>query len=209
MMWKCVREKVVVSSQGNSLISLFVSLKYSNKIFIPLFLVSTLLNFKSRLYPTIFAYENISNKGKIVLSNGYVGPWSFTYVELEKIIDDCKEELGRASFGIFYKGTIGNDQKIVAAKRLEKLLVDWEREFQLKMKVIGKTHHKNLICLLGYCHDGLNRLLVYEYMCNGSLTNILFTSEKNTFLEWKNENCLQHCKRNSLSPWRVYVTNHS
>ena len=49
MMWKCVREKVVVCSQGSSLISLFVSLKYYNKIFIPLFLVSILLKFKSRL----------------------------------------------------------------------------------------------------------------------------------------------------------------
>ena len=48
-MWKCVREKVVVRSQGSSLIPLFMSLKYSNKIFIPLFLVSTLLKFKSRL----------------------------------------------------------------------------------------------------------------------------------------------------------------
>ena len=68
-------------------------------------------------------------------------------------------------------------------KRLEKLLVDREREFQVEMKVIGKTHHKNLIFLLGYCHDGQNRLLVYEYMCNGLLGNILFTFEKNTFLE--------------------------
>ena len=82
-----MREKVVVSSQGSSLISLFVSLKYSNKIFIPHFLVSALLNFKSRLYPTIFAYENISNKGKIVLSDKDVGPQSFTYVELEKITE--------------------------------------------------------------------------------------------------------------------------
>ena len=47
-----MREKVEVSSQDSSLISFFVSLKYSNKIFIPLFLVSTSLNFKSRLCKT-------------------------------------------------------------------------------------------------------------------------------------------------------------
>ena len=46
------------------------------------------------------------------------------------------------------------------------------------MKVIGKTHHRNLIRLLGYCHDRPNRLLVYEYMCNGSLADILFTPKK-------------------------------
>jgi serine/threonine protein kinase len=55
------------------------------------------------------------------------------------------------------------------------------------MKVIGRTHHKNLIRLLGYCHDGPNRLLVYEYMSNGSLADILFTPEKNLvgMKEWK------------------------
>ncbi|KAB1223463.1 G-type lectin S-receptor-like serine/threonine-protein kinase RLK1 [Morella rubra] len=46
------------------------------------------------------------------------------------------------------------------------------------MKVIGRTHHRNLVRLLGYCHDGTQRLLVYEYMSNGSLANTLFTLEK-------------------------------
>uniref|UniRef100_A0A2N9EYB9 non-specific serine/threonine protein kinase n=1 Tax=Fagus sylvatica TaxID=28930 RepID=A0A2N9EYB9_FAGSY len=102
--------------------------------------------------------------------------------ELEKMTDNFKEELGRGSFGIVYKGSIRNGQKFVAVKRLEKLLADREREFQTEMKVIGRTHHKNLICLLGYCHDGPNRLLVYEYMSNGSLADILFTPEKK--LSW-------------------------
>ena len=44
------------------------------------------------------------------------------------------------------------------------------------MKVIGKTHHRNLVKLLGYCHEGTNRFLVYEYMTNGSLAGFLFRS---------------------------------
>ena len=126
----------------------------------------------------IFANENILNTGNIVLSDEDVGLRSFTYIELEKITDGFKDELGRGSFGIVYKGTIENGQKIVAVKRLERLLVDREREFQTEMKVIGRIHHKNLIRLLGYCHDGPNRLLVYEYMCNGSLADVLFKPEK-------------------------------
>ena len=121
-------------------------------------------------------HENVSNMGKFVDED--VGPRSFTYAELEKMTDGFKEELGRGAFGVVYKGMIGNGQKIVAVKRLEKLLADREREFQTEMKVIGKTHHRNLIRLLGYCHDGPNRLLVYEYMCNGSLADILFTPKK-------------------------------
>ncbi|KAL4602797.1 hypothetical protein ACB092_10G079800 [Castanea dentata] len=96
-----------------------------------------------------------------------VSPRSFTYSDLEKMTDGFKEDLGKGSFGI-----------IVVVKRLEKVLTEREREFQTKIKLIGRTHHKNLIHLLGYCHDGENRLLVYEYMSNDSFANILFKSEK-------------------------------
>ncbi|GMY32533.1 G-type lectin S-receptor-like serine/threonine-protein kinase LECRK1 [Fagus crenata] len=123
----------------------------------------------------VFASKNISSNTTIVLSDEDVGPRSFTYVELQRMTDNFKEELGRGAFGIVYKGAIGNGTKFVAVKKLEKLLEDREREFQTEMKVIGRTHHKNLIRLLGYCHDGSNRLLVYEYMSNGSLAEILFT----------------------------------
>ncbi|KAL9462354.1 hypothetical protein AB3S75_000373 [Citrus x aurantiifolia] len=46
------------------------------------------------------------------------------------------------------------------------------------MKIIGRTHHKNLVQLAGFCTEGSNRLLVYEFMKNGSLANLLFTSEQ-------------------------------
>ncbi|XP_075675340.1 G-type lectin S-receptor-like serine/threonine-protein kinase LECRK1 [Castanea sativa] len=118
-----------------------------------------------------------SNLGNIVLSEE-VSLRSFTYAELEQVTDNFKEELGRGSFGIVYKGAIGDGKKLIAVKRLDKLLADREREFQTEMKVIGRTHHKNLVQLLGYCHDGPNRLLVYEFMSNGSLADILFTPEK-------------------------------
>ncbi|KAM6542464.1 hypothetical protein CsatB_006911 [Cannabis sativa] len=45
------------------------------------------------------------------------------------------------------------------------------------MRSIGRTHHKNLVRLLGYCHENSNRLLVYDYMSHGSLSNFLFKSE--------------------------------
>ena len=72
-------------------------------------------------------------------------------------------------------------------KILENVLAEREREFQTKMKVIRRTHHKNLVHLLGYCHDGPNRLLVYEYMSNGSLADILFTPEKQPYWDERME----------------------
>ena len=103
-------------------------------------------------------------------------------------------------FGKVYKGTIGNGQKVVAVKRLDKFLAEHEREFQIEMKVIGRTHYKNVVRLLGYCHDGLNRLLVYEYMSNGSLADILFTLEKQPRWNERVEIACKCSERNSLSP---------
>lgn len=125
----------------------------------------------------VWAYKSISNNGNIVLIEDTT-PRSFTFVELEKVTGDFKEELGRRVFGTVYKGTIRNGQKVVAVKRLDKFLAEHERAFQTEMKVIGRTHHKNVVRLLGYCHDGPNRLWVYEYMSNGSLADVLFTLEK-------------------------------
>jgi serine/threonine protein kinase len=122
----------------------------------------------------------MANNRNIVLNEDFA-PKSFTYAELEKVTDGFKEELGRGAFGIVYIGAILNiDQQInVAVKRLDRLmLAEREREFQTEMKVIGRIHHKNLVRLLGYCDEGSNRLLVYEYMSNGSLADVLFTPIK-------------------------------
>ncbi|RWR77721.1 G-type lectin S-receptor-like serine/threonine-protein kinase LECRK4 [Cinnamomum micranthum f. kanehirae] len=49
-----------------------------------------------------------------------------------------------------------------------------EKEFLTELKVIGRTHHKNLVRLLGYCNEDSHRLLVYELMKKGSLSSYLF-----------------------------------
>ncbi|KAK9230345.1 hypothetical protein WN944_023312 [Citrus x changshan-huyou] len=54
----------------------------------------------------------------------------------------------------------------------------WEREFKTEMNAIGRTHHRNLVRLLGYSFDVSNKILVYDYMSNGSLVDVLFTPEK-------------------------------
>lgn len=103
---------------------------------------------------------------------------AFTYEDLSKATDDFKQQLGRGASGTVYKGVLPNCQKVVAVKRLEKEVARGEREFQTELKTIGKTHHRNLVKLLGYCLDGANKLLVLEYMSNGSLADILFKHEQ-------------------------------
>ena len=98
----------------------------------------------------------------------------FTYAELKRATNGFKEELGKGSFGAVYKGALDKGKKLVAVKRLEKLVEEGEREFRAEMRAIGRTHHRNLVRLLGFCTEESKRLLVYEYMSNGSLADLLF-----------------------------------
>ncbi|KAD5803504.1 hypothetical protein E3N88_14864 [Mikania micrantha] len=96
----------------------------------------------------------------------------FTYQELVKATNGFKDELGKGAFGIVYKGVIGT--KIVAVKRLEGVLQDGQKEFKNEVNTIARTHHKNLVQLLGYCDDSEQQLLIYEYMSKGTLALFLF-----------------------------------
>ncbi|KAJ0969879.1 hypothetical protein J5N97_022756 [Dioscorea zingiberensis] len=99
----------------------------------------------------------------------------FTYKELEEATNGFRKELGNGAFGIVYQGFLPPEPKIcVAVKKLDKLLPEREKEFMAEVRSIGQTHHKNLVRLLGYCNEGADRLLVYEFMSNGSLTAFLF-----------------------------------
>lgn len=66
----------------------------------------------------------------------------------------------------------------VAVKKLETVARDGMKEFRTELKVIGQTHHKNLVRLLGFCDDGEHQLLVYEFLSNGTLSSFLFVGER-------------------------------
>ena len=121
----------------------------------------------------VLRYKRLLHNGKLGLPEE-VTLRLFTYNELKRVTKGFKEELGKGSFGAVYKGAIGKGKKLVAVKRLEKLVEEGEREFRAEMRAIGRTHHRNLVRLLGFCTEDSKRLLVYEYMSNGSLADLLF-----------------------------------
>lgn len=105
----------------------------------------------------------------------------FTYKELVEATNGFEEELGRGSFGIVYKGVIQlvSANIIVAVKKLDGVVQDgFDKEFKTEVNAISQTHHKNLVRLLGFCEDGEHRLLVYEYMSNGTLASFVFGNVK-------------------------------
>lgn len=137
---------------------------------------------------SILIYRYRAWKNKNIENDGLIEDVtlrSYTYAELEKATNGFLDELGRGAFGTVFKGVIPNGRKVVAIKRLENVATEGEREFRNEMKAIGRTYHKNLVKLFGYCHDGNNRLLVYEYMSNGSLAKFLFESERKPSWEEK------------------------
>ena len=101
---------------------------------------------------------------------------AYSFQDLQEASNGCKNMLGQGAFGTVYSGvlTLEDEEVEVAVKKLEKVIERGEKEFLTEVQVIGLTHHKNLVRLLGYCNEHNHRLLVYELMQNGPLSNFLF-----------------------------------
>ncbi|CAL5387590.1 unnamed protein product [Camellia sinensis] len=112
-------------------------------------------------------------------------PVQFSYKELQRATKGFKEKLGAGGFGAVYRGVLAN-KTIVAVKQLEGI-EQGEKQFRMEVATISSTHHLNLVRLIGFCSEGRHRLLVYEFMKNGSLDNFLFTTEQQSekFLNWE------------------------
>ncbi|KAJ9542977.1 hypothetical protein OSB04_029483 [Centaurea solstitialis] len=82
-------------------------------------------------------------------------------------------KLGQGGFGAVYKGVLEEGEEI-AVKRLSKTSSQGLIEFQNEVICIAKLQHRNVVKLLGYCVQGDEKMLVYEYMPNKSLDYFLF-----------------------------------
>ncbi|XP_037492711.1 putative serine/threonine-protein kinase-like protein CCR3 [Jatropha curcas] len=99
----------------------------------------------------------------------------FSLAELAAATNDFSPEnkIGAGSFGVVYKGKLA-DGREVAIKRGEtgqktKKFQEKESAFESELAFLSRLHHKHLVRLVGYCEDGDERLLVYEYMKHGAL----------------------------------------
>ncbi|XP_019437448.1 PREDICTED: receptor protein kinase TMK1-like [Lupinus angustifolius] len=109
---------------------------------------------------------------------------------LREVTNNFSEEniLGKGGFGTVYKGELEGGTKI-AVKRMQSgnMAEKGLSEFMVEIAVLTKVRHKHLVSLLGYCLDGDERLLVYEYMPQGALSRLLFHWKEEGLkpLEWK------------------------
>ncbi|KAF8062596.1 hypothetical protein N665_1196s0002 [Sinapis alba] len=104
-------------------------------------------------------------------------------------------KLGQGGFGTVYKGKL-QDGKEIAIKRLSSSSGEGTEEFMNELKLISKLQHRNLVRLLGYCIEGEEKLLVYEFMVNKSLDTFLFDLKKKLEIDWpKRFNIIQGIAR--------------
>ncbi|WOL01258.1 serine/threonine-protein kinase-like protein CCR4 [Canna indica] len=110
-------------------------------------------------------------------------------------------KIGSGSFGSVYRATLG-DGRVVAIKRAEASVSssntaaattvaacenkrpDKERAFLAELALLSRVNHKNLVRLLGYCKQGAERVLVYEFMANGTLHDHLHRLSSPTLASW-------------------------
>ncbi|KAL9399184.1 hypothetical protein Peur_008145 [Populus x canadensis] len=100
---------------------------------------------------------------------------TFTFRELAFATKNFRAEclLGEGGFGRVYKGYLESTNQVVAIKQLNRNGLQGNREFLVEVLMLSLLHHPNLVNLIGYCADGDQRLLVYEYMPLGSLEDHL------------------------------------
>ncbi|KAF9605771.1 hypothetical protein IFM89_018437 [Coptis chinensis] len=112
---------------------------------------------------------------------------AFSFVELKNATINFNPDnlIGEGGFGHVFKGWLDEHTlaaawpgcgMVVAVKKVKQEGFQGHKEWLAEVNYLGRLHHPNLVKLVGYCLDGDNRLLVYEFMPKGSLENHLFRS---------------------------------
>ncbi|KAL6555652.1 hypothetical protein OROHE_007324 [Orobanche hederae] len=109
-------------------------------------------------------------------------PTRFSFEELETLTGNFNKKLGEGGFGSVFEGLLSDGTRI-AVKRLDGI-GQVRKSFLAEVESIGSIHHNNLVRLIGFCAEKSHRLLVYEFMCNGSLERWIYCKSHETMLGW-------------------------
>ncbi|XP_010456187.1 PREDICTED: putative receptor-like protein kinase At4g00960 [Camelina sativa] len=128
------------------------------------------------------------HKGKYVqdhrLKDAQLLQLDFDTVRLATNDFSPNNHLGEGGFGAVYKGVLDSGEEI-AVKRLSVRSGQGDNEFVNEVSLVAKLQHRNLVRLLGFCLEGEERLLIYEFFKNTSLEKFIFDSNRRTTLDWE------------------------
>ncbi|KAG8648349.1 probable serine/threonine-protein kinase PBL25 [Manihot esculenta] len=112
---------------------------------------------------------------------------AFNFREIATATKNFRQEclLGEGGFGRVFKGTLASNGQVVAVKQLDRSGLQENKDFLAEVTKLSALHHPSLVELVGYCADGDQRLLVYDFIKGGSLQEHLHdvAPEKGT-LDW-------------------------
>uniref|UniRef100_A0A1J3E445 Proline-rich receptor-like protein kinase PERK9 n=1 Tax=Noccaea caerulescens TaxID=107243 RepID=A0A1J3E445_NOCCA len=111
-------------------------------------------------------------------------PRLFSYAELELATGGFSQAnfLAEGGYGSVHRGVLPEGQ-VVAVKQHKLASSQGDVEFCSEVEVLSCAQHRNVVMLIGFCIEDSRRLLVYEYICNGSLDSHLYGRQRET-LEW-------------------------
>ncbi|XAR49520.1 Non-specific serine/threonine protein kinase [Bertholletia excelsa] len=110
-------------------------------------------------------------------------PTRFSHEQLKDATDNFSKKLGEGGFGSVFEGTLNGSLK-VAVKCLDGV-GHAKKSFLAEVETIGSIHHVNLVRLIGFCAEKAHRLLVYQFMSNGSLDKWIYHRNQEHCLEWR------------------------
>nr|XP_043619479.1 G-type lectin S-receptor-like serine/threonine-protein kinase SD2-5 [Erigeron canadensis] len=117
-------------------------------------------------------------------------PTRFSYGELKAATGNFCKKLGEGGFGTVFEGILEDGSKI-AVKYLQGH-GQVNKSFLAEVESIGSIHHVNLVRLRGYSAWKSQRLLVYDFMCNGSLDHWIYHGDlQGHVLDWE-------CRKNII-----------
>ncbi|KAL5757666.1 hypothetical protein ACOSP7_020277 [Xanthoceras sorbifolium] len=122
---------------------------------------------------------------KLINMRGSLEPKSrsLSYSDVVRITNNFERIIGQGGFGTVYYGNLGDTQ--VAVKMLSPSSVQGYKQFQAEVDLLIRVHHKNLTSLVGYCDDGTNMGLIYEFMASGNLGTHLLGNSSANILSWE------------------------
>ena len=107
------------------------------------------------------------------------GDIPYTSKEIIRRIDQLNEAhiIGHGGFGTVYKLAM-EDGSAFAVKKIDKSRLSFDLLFERELEVLGSIKHRNLVNLRGYCNSPSAKLLIYDYLQNGSLDEVLHGTSK-------------------------------
>ncbi|KAF8046254.1 hypothetical protein N665_3909s0001, partial [Sinapis alba] len=130
--------------------------------------------------PSSINSETISNNQSIRAKERI-----FTYSEILMMTNNFERVLGEGGYGRVYYGNLNGTQVAVKMLFHSSAAQDY-KHFKAEVELLLRVHHRHLVGLVGYCDDGDNLALIYEYMANGDLKENMSGKSGGHVLTWEN-----------------------